>query len=78
MSDLYTCKNCGSVTSEKGHLCAPEPVEDNCDLCSEPVQDARHISQPMLQKMAFTCGNCGRPTEDPELVCKPEKMPEGK
>jgi DNA-directed RNA polymerase subunit RPC12/RpoP len=78
MTDMYTCKSCGSVTTEKGHLCNPMPVDDACDLCSEPVENARHICKPMLEKMEYKCGGCGRPTEDPDLVCKPVKLSEGK
>ena len=77
MAEMYTCKNCGTTTTEKGHLCNPQPVTDTCDLCSEPMQDARHLCKPTLQRMAYKCGGCGRPAESPDLVCKPEKIPGG-
>ena len=74
MADIYACKSCGATTTKKGHLCEPLKVEDQCDLCSEPIETARHICKPMVEKFEYQCGGCGRPTIDPELVCKPEKI----
>ena len=74
MAEIYTCASCGTTTTEKGHLCNPTLVEDACDLCSEPVQDARHICKPMRSQLEYVCGGCGRPATSPDLVCRPEKM----
>ena len=74
MSEIYSCKSCGAVTSEAGHLCNPQPVEDICDLCSEPIGNERHICKPKLANMEYVCGGCGRPAERADLVCKPEKI----
>jgi hypothetical protein len=74
MTDNFTCENCGAVASDKGHLCAPLPVEDACSLCKQPMKDARHLCKAMVGKLEYQCSQCGRATDDPELVCKPEKI----
>ena len=75
MADMYTCASCGALTSEKGHLCNPKPVDDICEVCSEPAETTRHICKPMLGELEFVCESCGRPAVSADLVCKPKKIP---
>lgn len=77
MANVYRCASCGTVTTEKGHLCKPEPVEGDCSYCGQPVENAQHMCKPMREKLEYVCGACGRPATatQPELVCKPKKMP---
>jgi len=70
----YHCKTCGAAASEAGHLCNPVPLCGDCELCEEPMGDARHICKPALKKMEYVCEGCGRPAMRPELVCKPKKI----
>jgi hypothetical protein len=74
MANVYECANCGTVTTEKGHLCKPVAVEGDCSYCGKPAKDARHLCTSMREKLDYVCESCGRPAMKPELVCKPKKM----
>lgn len=75
MAKVYKCESCGAVTTEKGHLCKPQPVKGDCSYCGESMKDARHICKPAREKLEYVCDACGRPAEKADLVCKPKKMP---
>ncbi|GAB4255333.1 MAG: hypothetical protein Kow0092_00320 [Deferrisomatales bacterium] len=76
MADVYKCANCGAVTSEKGHLCDPQPVADKCGYCGKEVDNPRHVCKPMREKLEYVCEACGRAAEQADLLCKPTKIPD--
>ena len=76
MTNTYKCAQCGGVTTERGHLCKPEPVVDESSYCGQLAEGNRHVCKPMRAHLDYMCGVCGRPAAAPELVCAPKKMPE--
>ncbi len=67
----YTCKNCGAVAKEPGHLCNPCGDKAKCTFCGEPAVDAKHVCKDKLAAMKFVCGGCGRVAMEAEHLCKP-------
>ncbi len=70
----YTCKNCGAVANEPGHLCNPCGDEAKCSFCGKPDVDAAHICKDKLSSMKFVCGGCGRVAMEEEHLCKPSPI----
>jgi len=44
----YTCKNCGAVADEPGHLCNPCGDKANCSFCGTP-----EVERPSLQAISY-------------------------
>ena len=70
----YTCKNCGAVANEPGHLCDPCGEKSKCSFCGSPEVDAKHICKDKLAAMKFTCGGCGRVAMEAENLKKPSPI----
>lgn len=66
----YTCKNCGAVADEPGHLCDPCGKEAGCSFCGEPKVDTAHMCKDKLAAMKFVCGGCGRVAMEEDHLCK--------
>jgi len=70
---LHTCKTCGAVAPDTGHLC--EPVEANkiyvCDYCGEKAAQKAHLCKPKLTKISYYCEACGRSAVKEDELCKP-------
>ena len=73
---IHTCKNCGKMADDKGHLCDPVELKEAyiCDCCGSAAQDARHICKPKLQKINFVCVSCGRVAQLPNQLCNPRDI----
>ncbi len=52
---VYTCRTCGKITSNKGHLCAPAPLEKTvvCEYCGAVETDTRHVCAPKVLKFKY-------------------------
>jgi hypothetical protein len=84
MANIYKCTNCGAVTTEKGHLCAPEQVAGKGEYCGASgkaagqacASSAKSAGQACgsHQNLAYECEKCGRPAEQADLLCKPTKI----
>jgi len=70
----YSCKNCGAVADEPGHLCNPCGDEKNCSFCGTPNVDQTHICKDKLAAMKFVCGGCGRVAMEENHLCKPSPI----
>lgn len=70
----YTCKNCGAVANEPGHLCNPCGDESKCSFCGSPQVNAKHICKDKLAAMKFFCEGCGRVATEKEHLCKPSPI----
>ena len=70
----YSCKNCGAVADEPGHLCDPCGDEKNCSFCGSPSVDHTHICKDKLAAMNFVCGGCGRVAMQEGHLCKPSPI----
>ncbi len=77
---VYTCKTCGRVTINKGHLCAPVPQERTivCEFCGVVETDTRHVCAPKVLKLKYFCGACGRVAVTKSNVCVPRAIPQRK
>ena len=74
MSDLHKCPNCGGLTKEKGHLCAPVPHQSKCGYCEGMVENARHVCMAMRENLQYVCEACGRMAVEADVLCQPAKI----
>jgi uncharacterized OB-fold protein len=66
----HTCKNCGAVANNPGHLCAPCGDRQNCEFCGQPAP-TQHMCSGKLKAMKWVCDGCGRVAMASEHLCKP-------
>jgi hypothetical protein len=73
---IHTCKNCGRVAGERGHLCDPAELKEAfiCEHCGLAATDARHICKPKLKNINFVCITCGRVAQLPGELCNPRDI----
>jgi hypothetical protein len=67
----YTCKNCGAVADEPGHLCNPCGDEEECRFCGAANVNTTHMCKDKLTAMRYVCGGCGRIAREEEHLCNP-------
>jgi len=72
---VYTCKTCGALAEEPGHLCAPAEEMGTCAYCGKNTPHAKHYCKGKMEDLKFVCENCGRLAPTEELLCKPTKVP---
>ncbi len=70
----YTCKNCGAVANEPGHLCNPCGDAKKCSFCGSPDVDTAHMCKDKLASMKFVCDGCGRVAMEETHLCKPSPI----
>jgi hypothetical protein len=70
----YTCKNCGAVADEPGHLCNPCGDKGKCSFCGEHAVEATHICKDKLAAMKYVCEGCGRVAMGEGHLCKPKAI----
>ncbi|MDD5019433.1 MAG: hypothetical protein PHH75_04875 [Candidatus Omnitrophica bacterium] len=75
MAKKKTCKTCGELTKDHGHLCIPVGAKSkSCDWCGSLIMDARHMCNKKLKKLSYICHSCGRLAVAPTYLCKPRKI----
>ena len=75
---VYACANCGKVTTEKRHLCAPRTAPSEvftCAYCGQSSSEMWHLCFPTLEKVKYFCGLCGRVAPSRDDVCSPKVIP---
>ena len=81
-SQPHVCTSCGKVTTKKGHLCTPVPIQDSslsvCEYCGTVASDPRHICFPKRVDLTYFCESCGRVATTRSLLCKPKAIPKPK
>ncbi len=70
----HTCKSCGAVADDPGHLCAPVAEEVSCEYCGEKNVSVTHVCKAKLESLKFSCGNCGRVAPKSSDLCKPVEI----
>jgi rRNA maturation endonuclease Nob1 len=70
----YTCKTCGAVAEEPGHLCSPCGDKAACNFCGTPEIDAAHVCKDKLAAMKYVCEGCGRVATEEGHLCKPSAI----
>jgi DNA-directed RNA polymerase subunit RPC12/RpoP len=72
----YTCKSCGKISDEGGHLCDPTEKGDifSCESCGQQAKKKQHLCKPQVAKFEFFCGGCGRGAVKEGDVCDPQPM----
>lgn len=70
----HTCKTCGALSEDSGHLCNPCDDKSECNFCGTPEVDARHICKDKLAEMKFVCGGCGRVAMEEVSLCTPQAI----
>jgi len=73
---IHTCKSCGKVSGETGHLCDPVELKQAhvCEDCGQASTDPRHICKPKLRNVNFACVACGRVADIPSKLCNPRDL----
>ncbi len=71
----YTCKTCGAVAEEPGHLCAPSTEDTTCAYCSKHTPHVQHYCKGKMEDLKYVCEGCGRLATSADLLCKPNKVP---
>ena len=70
----HTCKTCGAVAEDPGHLCAPSAETTTCSYCGEKSPLVKHYCKGKMEDLKYVCEGCGRLATSPDLVCKPSKV----
>jgi hypothetical protein len=70
----YTCKQCGAVAKDPGHLCNPCGDHQNCSFCGAPEVNHAHMCKGKLTAMKYVCDGCGRVAMESEHLCKPSPI----
>ena len=75
MASAYTCKTCGLVAMDKGHLCNPVMAKKvvACKYCGTVTSDPRHVCAPKVVNLKYSC-TCGRLAAKKELLCHPTPL----
>ena len=71
----YTCKTCGAVASEPGHLCNPAQEVTTCAYCGQDTPHVKHYCKGKMEDLKYVCEQCGRLAPSEDLLCKPSKVP---
>ena len=71
----YTCKTCGAVAEEPGHLCAPSVETTACPYCGKNEPHVKHYCKGKMEDLQYVCEGCGRLATSADLLCKPVKVP---
>jgi|GEM_PF-339421 len=76
VANIHTCKSCGKVAGDTGHLCDPVELKQAhvCDDCGQASTNPRHICKPKLRNVNFACVACGRVAEIPSKLCNPRDI----
>ena len=70
----YTCKTCGALAEEPGHLCNPCGDKTTCDFCGKPDIDTKHVCKGRLERMRYVCSGCGRMAMEEWHLCQPSPI----
>ncbi len=70
----HTCKSCGAVADDPGHLCNPTVEKLDCSYCGASDVGVNHVCKEKLSAMKFSCESCGRVAAEDTELCKPFKI----
>lgn len=72
----YTCKSCGKISAEGGHLCDPTKAGElySCKSCGQQAKNKKHLCKPQIAKFEFFCGGCGRGAVKEDELCDPQPI----
>jgi uncharacterized Zn finger protein len=70
----HSCKSCGAVADDPGHLCDPTQEEISCSYCGTDNVSVNHVCKDKLVAMKFTCTSCGKLSPDESHLCKPSEI----
>ena len=70
----HTCKSCGAVADDSGHLCDPVGKALSCSYCGAPDVTVSHVCKQKLAAMNYSCQSCGRVGATDKELCKPTEI----
>lgn len=70
----HTCKNCGAIADDPGHLCDPTTEELSCDYCGTKDVGVNHVCKQKLASMKYSCNSCGKMAPEEDRLCNPVEI----
>lgn len=70
----HTCKSCGAVADDPGHLCNPTSDVLSCSYCGGKDVSASHVCKEKLAAMKYSCQSCGRVAAEDSELCQPAEI----
>jgi len=70
----HTCKSCGAVADDSGHLCDPIVETLSCSYCGASDVAVSHVCKQKLAAMNYSCQSCGRVGATDKELCKPTEI----
>lgn len=70
----HTCKNCGAVADDPGHLCDPTSEILSCSYCGTDDVHTNHVCKEKLAAMKYSCDSCGKMAPDEARLCNPVEI----
>jgi len=49
----HTCKTCGAVAEDPGHLCAPSTETTKCSYCGEKSPHVKHYCKGKMEDLKY-------------------------
>ena len=51
----HTCKTCGAVAEDPGHLCAPSTETTTCSHCGKKSPHVTHYCKGKMDDLKYVC-----------------------
>ena len=67
----HTCKSCGAIADDPGHLCDPTTEILACDYCGVKDVSVNHVCKEKLTAMKYSCSSCGKMAPEENRLCNP-------
>lgn len=70
----HTCKSCGAIADDPGHLCDPTTEVLSCEYCGQEDVGINHVCKQKLTAMKYSCNSCGKMAPEENRLCNPVEI----